>query len=201
MKKHLPVAPLALALLLGTTVAAMAHPPQYHATIGGAAQAGFLHPFTGLDHLLVMIAVGLWAVQIGGRACWLLPTAFVGSMIIGGTIALSGIHLAVVESGILASIVLLSAALGMAWRPPLWSAALLIGAAGLCHGYAHGSEMAAGLIPSLFFVGMVIATSLLHGFGVTLGIALQRHRLQFATRIAGAALLAFAIYDCFYPVA
>jgi len=187
-------------LLLGSTFPAMAHPAQFHADMGRAVQAGFLHPFTGLDHLLVMVAVGLWAVQIASkdaRALWMLPCTFVGLMFIGGIAGLSGIHLPIVESGILASIILLGAALGMVWNPTLWIAALFVSMAGLCHGYAHGSEMALGVTPALFLAGMVAATSLLHGLGIWGGLLLRPNRFLPATRLAGAFLLAFAIYDFF----
>jgi len=196
MKRHLP-----FFLILLSAWPAMAHPPQFHAMDGvGAAQAGFLHPLSGLDHLVVMVAVGLWAVQLGGRALWMLPCSFVGSMIIGGIAGLSGIHLAVVESGILASIVLLGVALGMAWRPSLPVAAAFVGMAGLCHGYAHGSEMKADVIPALFFLGMVAATALLHGLGVGGGLLLRRRGFMLATRALGFAVLAFAVFDYLWPV-
>ena len=191
---------LTFLIFIGSAFSIMAHPAHFHGDLGSAAEAGFLHPFTGLDHLLVMVAVGLWAVQIGGRALWLLPCSFVGAMLLGGILGLSGYHLTVIDSGILASIVLLGAALGMAWRPPVWSAALFVGAAGLCHGYAHGSEISAGLIPAVFFVGMVSATSLLHAMGVAGGLVFQRNRFLLATRIAGVILLSFALYAFFCPV-
>ena len=200
MKRHLPL--LSLVGLIGTAVSASAHPAQFHAVdMGGAAQAGFLHPLSGLDHLLVMVAVGLWAVQIGGRALWILPCSFVGSMMLGGTIGLCGVHQPFVEHGILASIVLLGVALGIAWRPSKLVAALSVGAAGLCHGYAHGSEMPLGALPMMFFVGMVVATSLLHAFGVGGGLLLNKNpKIAVAVRVAGLFLIAFALYDFCFPV-
>lgn len=81
-------------ILIASVIPAMAHPPQFHAMDGiGATQVGFLHSISGLDHLLVMVAVGLWAVQIGGRALWALPCSFVGSMMLGGVVGLCGTHL------------------------------------------------------------------------------------------------------------
>jgi urease accessory protein len=196
VKRYLP-----LFLLILSSWPAMAHPPQFHAADGmGAAQAGFLHPFSGLDHLVVMVAVGLWAVQIGGRALWILPISFVGSMIVGGLGGLSGIHFAVMESGILASIFLLGVSLGMAWRPALPVAAAFVALAGLFHGYAHGAEMKADLIPALFFAGMVVATAFLHLVGVGGGLLLQRRGFMLATRALGFLVLAFAVYDYFWPV-
>lgn len=179
----------------------MAHPAAFHAiNVQQAAQAGFLHPFTGLDHLLVMVAVGLWAVQLGGRALWLLPVCFVGSMMLGGAVGLCGIHQPLVEHGILASIVLLGVALGMAWRPPVAIAASCVGLAGLCHGYAHGSEMPSGALPVMFFAGMVAATSILHACGIGGGLLMRNWIFVPAMRAAGLVLVAFAVYDFFFPV-
>ena len=186
-------------LLLLSALPATAHPAIFHKLdAADAARIGFFHPFSGLDHLLVMVAVGLWAVQIGGRALWLLPCSFVGAMLAGGTAALSGFHAPVAESGILASIVLLGAALGMAWRPSLLIASVFVAAAGLCHGYAHGSEMTAGLIPAVFFAGMIAATSLLHAIGVGSGLLMVRPRFVITIRVAGLLILSFAL--CNYIV-
>jgi len=192
-----------LTLLMVGSSSAWAHPSVFHSlSSSDAASAGFLHPFSGLDHLLVMVAVGLWAVQIGGRALWILPLSFVGSMMLGGAVGLCGVHQSFIEHGILASIVLLGVALGMAWRPSTLVAALCVGAAGLCHGYAHGTEMPAGALPLLFFVGMVAATSLLHACGVGGGLLFgKKPQLALAMRAAGLALIAFAVYDFLNPVA
>jgi len=180
-----------------------AHPAAFHATGDSSAiSAGFLHPLTGLDHLVVMVAVGLWAVQIGGRALWALPCAFVFSMMIGGASGLStGVAAPVAEHGILASLFLLGAALGMAWRPGLIWAIVMTSLAGLCHGYAHGSEMPSGLLPLLYFAGMVSATAILHAAGVGAGSLIHRAGTPLILRASGAAVLLFAIYDTLFPVA
>ncbi|MCX8494140.1 MAG: HupE/UreJ family protein [Chthoniobacterales bacterium] len=201
MKRHLPL--LLLVGLFGSAVTATAHTSQFHSQdMAGASWAGFLHPLTGLDHLLVMVVVGLWAVQIGGRALWLLPSSFVGSMMIGGAMGLGlcGVHQTFVEHGILASIVMLGAALGMAWRPSLLISSLCVGAAGICHGYAHGSEMPSGALPIMFFVGIVIATSLLHACGVGGGFLFRNQKFAILMRTAGLFLIAFAVYDFYFPV-
>lgn len=196
MKRILP-----LVMFVGSALPAMAHPPIFHAFgTGEAAQVGFLHPFTGWDHLIVMIAVGLWAVQLGGRALWALPCSFVASMILGGCLGLSGFHAPSAEAGILASIILLGAALGMAWNPPLLLAALFVGAGGLCHGYAHGAEITTGLVPAIYFAGMIAATTLLHAFGVGTGLLLRQNRIMAITRVAGVMILVFAVYDFIRPV-
>ena len=199
MKRHLPL--LLLVGLFGSAVAATAHPAQFHSQdMAGAAQAGFLHPLTGLDHFLVMVAVGLWAVQIGGRALWLLPCSFIASMMLGSFLGLCGVHQPFVEYGILASIVLLGTALGMDLRPSLLISLLCVGAAGLCHGYAHCSEMPSGALPVMFFAGMVIATSLLHAWGVGGGLLLRNQKFAMLMRTAGLFLIAFAVYDFYFPV-
>lgn len=172
----------------------MAHPQPYHAmNTTGAAEAGFLHPLSGLDHLLVMVAVGLWAVRLGGRALWLLPCAFVLPMILGGVAGIGSLPMPVIEHGITASLLLLGAALGMAWRPSLPVALGVVALCGACHGFAHGSEMPAGSMPLLFLAAMTVATSLLHAGGVAAGLSCEGKRLEPAFRIAGLILIAFPL--------
>lgn len=189
MKRLLPLPLFALSVL-----PAMAHPVGYHAmSAGSATSAGFLHPFTGFDHLLVMVAVGLWAVRIGGRALWLLPCSFVSSMILGAFLGLLGSALPAVEHGIMASLLMLGVALGMAWRPSMAVALLAVGAAGFFHGFAHGSETPSEVNPFLFLAGMVAATTLLHASGITIGKALDSERGGFMVRGAGLALVLAAL--------
>lgn len=182
--------------LLLSALPAMAHPAPFHgAGMLDASRAGFLHPFGGFDHLLVMVAVGLWAVQLGGRALLLLPCAFVGSMVAGAALGLSGLHPLMAEPGILASLVLLGTALGMAWRPPVAVAALFAGLSGLCHGFAHGIEMPGGITPALYLAGMVCATGVLHGFGLGGGVLLGRKPFLITSRAGGAVMLSVALLD------
>jgi len=195
MKRSLP-----LLLVLASSLPAMAHPAAFHSMDSGvAAQAGFLHPFAGLDHLLVMVAVGLWAAQIGGRALWMLPASFVGSMLLGGSLGILASNQQLIEHGILASIIMFAVALGMAWRPSLLIASLCAGAAGLCHGFAHGSEMPVGMIPALFLAGMVASTALLHTLGVILGLSFRRNSFPIVCRTTGLLLLAFALSQIIRP--
>jgi urease accessory protein len=126
---------------------------------------------------------------------------FVGSMMLGGAVGLCGVHQPLVEQGILASIVLLGVALGMVWRPSTLIAAACVGAAGLCHGYAHGSEMPSGALPIMFFIGMVAATSLLHAFGIGGGLLLNKNpKIAMGIRAAGLMLIAFAVYNFYFSV-
>jgi len=186
---------LSLLVLLGSALPAVAHPVGNRGDLGNAASFGFLHPLTGMDHFLVMVAVGLWAVQLGGRALWALPIAFVVSMILGGAAGLSVMQTPMVEHGILASLVLLGVALGIAWRPRLSTTVGCVAAAGFCHGYAHGVEIPAGTPPLLFLAGMIISTSLIHALGISGGHAAGKLGFRFATRIAGILLLAFGAYE------
>lgn len=167
MKKSLS---LAAAVLAVSAVPAFAHlDPAEH----GSLMAGFSHPLSGLDHILVMIAVGLWAAQIGGRALWAVPAAFVGTMAGGFALALAGISLPFVEPAILASVVALGLLVAMAVRMETAACAAVVGIFALFHGYAHGGELgAAGALP--FGTGFVIATALLHAAGIGLGMGIGK---------------------------
>lgn len=167
MKKSLS---LAAAILTVSTVPAFAHlDPAEH----GSLMAGFTHPLSGLDHILVMIAVGLWAAQIGGRALWAVPASFVGTMTIGFALALGGISLPFVEPAILASIVALGLLVAMAVRMETAACAAVVGVFAVFHGYAHGGELgAAGALP--FGIGFVAATAFLHLAGIGLGLGIGR---------------------------
>ena len=156
--------------LAASTMPAFAHlDPAEH----GSLLAGFTHPLSGLDHILVMVAVGLWAAQIGGRALWVVPTAFVGTMAFGFALAMAGLHLPFVEPAILASVVALGLLVAMAVRMETAACAAVVGIFALFHGYAHGGELgAAGALP--FSAGFVVATALLHIAGIGLGLGIGR---------------------------
>ncbi|MCT7663389.1 HupE/UreJ family protein [Shinella kummerowiae] len=179
---------LALAALAATTAPAFAHlNPEEH----GSFMAGFSHPLFGLDHILVMVAVGLWAAQIGGKALWAVPAAFVATMAIGFGLALTGIDLPFVEPAILASVVALGLLVTMAVKLDTAVSAAIVAVFALFHGYAHGGELgSAGALS--FGVGFVIATALLHGAGIALGLGIARlSGGAIAARIIGG-LTAFA---------
>lgn len=161
---------LALAALATTTAPAFAHlNPEEH----GSFMAGFSHPLFGLDHILVMVAVGLWAAQIGGRALWAVPAAFVTTMAVGFGLAVSGIALPFVEPAILASVVALGLLVAMAVKLDTVLSAAIVAVFALFHGHAHGGELgAAGAWQ--FGIGFVVATALLHGAGIGLGLGIAR---------------------------
>ncbi|WEZ82910.1 HupE/UreJ family protein [Rhizobium sp. 32-5/1] len=156
--------------LLVSSAPAFAHlDPAEH----GSLMAGISHPLFGLDHILAMIAVGLWAAQIGGRRLFTVPAAFVGTMALGFGLAMADISLPFVEPAILASVVALGLLVAMAIRMPTSACAAVVGVFALFHGYAHGGELgAAGALP--FGLGFVIATALLHVAGIGLGLGINR---------------------------
>ena len=172
---------IAAAGLAATTLPAFAHlNPEEH----GSFMAGFSHPLFGADHILAMVAVGIWAAQIGGRALWVVPSAFVGTMAIGFMMALGGIDLPFVEPAILASVIALGLLVAMAARFPVSAAAAVVGIFALFHGHAHGGELgSAGALQ--FGVGFVIATALLHVAGIAAGLGVSRLGTV-ASRIIGA---------------
>lgn len=175
--------PLALAALAVTAVPAFAHlNPEEH----GSFMAGFSHPLFGLDHILVMVAVGLWAAQIGGKALWGVPAAFVTTMAVGFGLALAGIDLPFVEPAILASVVALGLLVAMAVKLDTAASAAIVATFALFHGHAHGGELgSAGAFE--FGVGFVVATALLHIAGIGFGIGIARlSGGAIAARILGA---------------
>lgn len=161
---------LALTALAATTAPAFAHlNPEEH----GSFMAGFSHPLFGLDHILVMVAVGLWAAQIGGKALWGVPLAFVTTMAVGFALALAGIGLPFVEPTILASVIALGLLVAMAVKLDTITSAAIVAIFALFHGHAHGGELGvAGAFP--FGIGFVLATALLHVAGIGLGLGIAR---------------------------
>jgi urease accessory protein len=171
---------------LAVSDAAFAHagPPHVH-----AMAEGFAHPFTGFDHLLAMLAVGLWAGLNGGRAIWAWPAAFVALMLAGAGLGLAHVAVPYVETGILASVLLLGIAVAAALRAPAVVGAIVIGAFALLHGYAHGAELPAGASVAGYITGFALATALLHSIGVTASVVAGQGRARVAVRALGALVL------------
>ncbi len=168
------------AITLAASPAAAHLAPSEH----GSFLAGASHPFFGLDHVLAMLAVGLWAAMLGGRALALVPAAFVGTMVIGFGLAMAGVGLPLVEPAILASVVVLGLIVAMSVRLPTAAGAALVGAVALFHGHAHGGELgAAAALP--YLAGFAISTALLHGGGLSLGLLASGVTGRLATRVAG----------------
>lgn len=170
-------------LLLALTPSTYAHIE--HGEAGGFA-SGFHHPWSGLDHIVAMVAVGLWGAQLGAPSVWVLPVAFPMVMAIGGFLGLMGVPLPGTEIGIALSALLLGAMVCGQVRPKLYWAALLVGIFGLFHGHAHGTELPPGENGLLYSMGFVIATGTLHGLGICLGLAHRWPAGKLAMRGAGA---------------
>lgn len=170
--------------------AALAHPG--HSPDDGQFLHGVMHPVGGADHLLAMIALGLLAAQLGGRAVWALPVSFVGAMLAGGALGAAGVALPGVEPMILASVVVLGVLVAMALRPPLSALVPMVALFGAAHGWAHGAEgPATGL--ALYAAGFALATLALHLAGIAFGRLLSRGQelrvLGGGTALAGVALM------------
>jgi urease accessory protein len=154
---------------------------------------GLRHPVSGLDHVLAMIAVGLWGAHLGIPAVWLLPVAFPMMMAFGGMFGLMGLPLPGVEMGIAVSAVVLGVMVLAEARPTL-SVALVIVAIFAVHGHAHGTELPEGQSGLLYSMGFVIATGLLHGLGIGMGSVHRWDVGRVALRIAGAVVLGAGIF-------
>ena len=148
------------------------------------------HPISGLDHVLAMVAVGLWGVQLGAPAIWLLPVTFPMVMAFGGFLGLLGVPIPGVELGIALSAILLGSMVTTEARPPSWLAATLVGFFAIFHGHAHGSELPAGENGLLYSVGFVIATGCLHATGISIGLIHRWRSGRIALRVAGAGVAA-----------
>jgi urease accessory protein len=176
----------AAAILVAIPGAALAHPGP---DAGGFAH-GVMHPLGGLDHLLAMVAVGLYAALLGGRALWLVPATFVGVMALGGALGAAGYPLPHVETGIALSVIVLGLAVALRANLPTLAAMALAGLFAIFHGHAHGAEMPADAAAVSYSAGFMLATALLHGAGIAIGLAAGRlaERGSRAIRLAGGAV-------------
>ncbi len=147
--------------------------------------AGIGHPLSGLDHITVMIAVGLWAALKGGKALWAWPAAFVGVMLLGGALGMAQIDLPFVEPAILASVVALGLLVALAVDLPVAVGAAIIGAFALFHGHAHGVEAGETIGGLEYMAGFAIATAALHAIGMGFALIAARNSLRPLVRIAG----------------
>jgi urease accessory protein len=184
--------------LIAILVTFLLYAQTVEAHVNKGEAAGFLsglkHPISGLDHVVAMIAVGLWGAQLGAPAIWVLPVAFPMVMACGGMLGLLGVPLPGIEIGIAASAILLGAAVMMELRPPIAVAAALVGFFAIFHGYAHGSELPAGQSGLLYSIGFVMATGCLHGVGISIGLVHRWSWGQRALRLAGVAIALAGIF-------
>ncbi len=190
-------------LLLLLPASAFAHTRAGEAAGGGAAGflTGFCHPISGLDHVVAMVAVGLWGAQLGAPAIWLLPVAFPMVMAAGGMLGLMGVPLPGIEYGIAASAILLGAAVMFEVRPPLAGAAALVGFFAVFHGHAHGTELPPGQSALLYSMGFVMATGCLHAAGIGVGTVHRWSWGRTLLRVAGAVIAAAGVLFMWKAVA
>lgn len=186
-------ASLPLAILLAAIPLA---PALAHTGTGVAAglESGFLHPLTGPDHLVAMVAVGLWGAQLGNPAIWVLPITFPLVMALGGLVGLLGVDLPLVEPVIALSGIALGLLVALQVRPPLWVAALVVGVFAIFHGYAHGRELPEAADPVAYAAGFVAATGLLHLAGIVIGVLVSWPAGAKVVRACGAAIGCVGLY-------
>ena len=175
---------LVVALVLAAT------PALAHTGVGvsGGFLSGFSHPIFGWDHVVAMVAVGLWGAFLGAPAIWLLPVIFPLVMAFGGALGVIGVPLPGVETGIAASAVVLGLMIALAVKPPLWVAGVIVAIFAVFHGHAHGTELPEAANPFAYAVGFVLATGLLHLIGIAFGLLVRWPAGSLAVRAGGGAI-------------
>ncbi|AMO21567.1 HupE/UreJ family protein [Ramlibacter solisilvae] len=179
---------LRLVLALGMVALAQAAHAHSEITSGGGLVRGFMHPLTGSDHLLAMVAVGMWGAVLGPPLVWVLPVTFPLLMVFGAVAALAGIALPAIEPGVALSVMVLGGAIGAFWRAPLPAALAVVAFFGFLHGFAHGRELPEAASPAAYAAGFVLASGLLHGTGIAIGTVRAAPHGKLALRIFGAAI-------------
>jgi urease accessory protein len=177
-------------VLLSATLMA---PSLAHAHVGVSETSGFLHgmghPLGGLDHICAMVAVGLWAAQMGGRSIWAIPVTFIAVMALGGVLGMIGINVPYEETGIVVSVLTLGVLISASLRLPLAASIAIVGLFAIFHGQAHGAEMPETASGIQYGAGFLIATAFLHASGIGLGIAIQNLASPKIIRFAGIAIV------------
>lgn len=193
MRPQQNIAPRAL---LFSLMALASGPASAHAGTGlaGGFNMGFAHPLTGVDHLLAMISVGLCGAVLGPPLIYVLPVVFPGVMVLGAVLGMLAIPLPSTELGIALSVVVLGTCVALSVRAPVWAAALIVGTFALFHGYAHGRELPSAADPLGYSGGFVLATGLLHVFGICVGFVSERPRGAAVTRGIGGLIAAAGVW-------
>ncbi|MFL9899314.1 HupE/UreJ family protein [Paraburkholderia fungorum] len=173
-------------------VIAFAHTGQ--GDISGGLLAGFKHPISGLDHVVAMVAVGLWGAQLGRPAIWVLPVTFPIVMAFGAVLGGLGVPIPGIEVGIALSALALGAAVALALTPPLWIAGLLVALFAICHGHAHGAELPGSANAMTYAIGFVAATGTLHALGILIGTVNRWKAGGYALRAGGALISGCGVY-------
>ncbi|MGD8557932.1 MAG: HupE/UreJ family protein [Chromatiales bacterium] len=189
--------PLLAALLLLAVSDVSAHSAE---GLAGGFFSGLMHPVLGPDHVIAMVAVGLWGAFLGKPAIWLLPIVFPMVMAFGGALGVAGVPVPAVETGIAVSAIVLGAMVAFAVRPPIWVAAVIVGAFAIFHGHAHGTELPGAANPLAYSLGFVIATGLLHLCGIAFGTLTHWPAGKVAVR-AGGGLIALGGFAFLFGLA
>lgn len=195
--------PITLKALTAAVVFCLAPVPALaHVEVGplGGFQSGFVHPIIGTDHLLAMLAVGIWGAQMGGRNVWTLPVTFPLIMAVGGILGMNGVALPNVELGIALSVLVLGLAIAFAWKAPEWVALLLITVFAIFHGFAHGAELPTAVDPASYAVGFVVATGLIHVVGIGIGYLLLRPWKGRLSQALGGCIALMGVYFAASPL-
>ena len=188
---------LLAALLLLAVTDVSAHSAE---GLAGGFLSGLMHPVLGPDHVIAMVAVGLWGAFLGKPAIWLLPIVFPMVMAFGGALGVAGIPVPAVETSIAVSAIVLGAMVAFAARPPIWVAAVIVGAFAIFHGHAHGTELPGAANPLAYSLGFVIATGLLHLCGIAFGALAHWPAGKVAVR-AGGGLIALGGFAFLFGLA
>ena len=180
------------AALLATALMLMAGAAAAHTGEGidTGFESGFWHPILGWDHVVAMVAVGLWGAFLGSPAIWLLPVVFPLVMALGGAMGIVGVPLPAVETGIALSGVVLGLLIAFAVRAPIWVAAVIVGLFAIFHGHAHGAELPEAFSAYTYAIGFVVGTGLLHLLGIGLGFLTRSAGGKIAVRGAGGVIAA-----------
>jgi len=173
----------------------LSNPAAAHMGTGlpGGFVSGFKHPFSGIDHLLAMISVGLWGASLGRPLIYALPVVFPAMMVVGAIMGMFVVPLPPVELGIALSVVVLGGCIALSLRAPVWAASIIVAVFAVFHGYAHGKELPSAADPVSYSAGFVLATGLLHVAGIGLGLLNDLPNGVVATRSMGAVIAAVGI--------
>jgi urease accessory protein len=188
---------------LALMIALAAGPASAHSGTGlpGGFMSGFLHPLSGVDHMLAMVSVGLWGAFLGRPLVYALPVIFPTVMAVGGVMGMAGVPMPPVEIGIAVSVLVLGGLIALAVRAPVWAACVLVGAFAIFHGYAHGQELPSAADPIGFSLGFVLSTGLLHVAGIGLGLMNARPAGVVVTRSLGGLIAATGVYFLYAAIA
>ncbi len=185
--------PTAIAIGILSTVLGLPAEAHLLDAAGAGWTQGFGHPFSGLDHILAMVAVGVWAAQTGRPALWVLPVAFPLAMAVGGMMGVAGVPVPGIEAGIAASVLILGLLIAFQAKPPLTASVILVALFAVFHGHAHGTEVPQAASPILYGLGFVVATAILHLIGLGIGYVMRLPKGMLAIRIGGGAIAAAGV--------